>query len=235
MGWTQWVIDRAKEVADALAARLGVATPPDAWIPFAAQIANETANADPNTVGVRNANPLNLTTGGGRYPIPGMIGHGAVGGDEHEQHHDFAAFPDATTGARAAGWFYSAEADPAGYYAGVRRAFVGGDPAAIARAIEDSPFATGHYSYNLSRAVAEYTGAPGPVNIDAAPYAPPPAPAMSDAALLPDFRIPDVAAMVNVITGAPGRAVTRAKENVAVELVVILLVVLALVMILGAL
>jgi hypothetical protein len=229
------VIDRAHETADALAARLGIPTPPLAWIPFAAQIANETANGDPSTVGVQNANPLNLTTGGGRYPLPGMIGHGLVGGSAVEQHSDFAAFPNPTTGARAAGYFYSAEADPAGYYAGVRRAFIGGDPGAIARAIEDSPFASGHYSYNLSPIVAAFTGGevPGAVNIDAAPYAPPPAPAMSVPDLLPDFRFPDIAAGISVITGAPARAVSAAKDRVAVDLLVVLLVVLALVVILS--
>jgi hypothetical protein len=235
--FSAWVVARAHEIADALAARLGIPTPPLAWVPFAAQIANETANGDPSTVGVQNANPLNLTTGHGRYPLPGMIGHGRVGGSATEQHSDFAAFPDPTAGARAAGYFYSAEADPAGYYAGVRRAFIGGDPVAIARAIEDSPFATGHYSYNLSPAVAAHTGraAPGPVNIDAAPYAPPGAPAMSVPDLLPDFGLPDVAAGISVITGAPGRMITAAKEKVAVELVVVLLVILALVLILAAL
>jgi hypothetical protein len=232
VGWSAWVIARAKETADALAARLGIPTPPLAWVAFAAQIANETANGDPSTVGVQNANPLNLTTGGGRYPLPGMLGAGEPGGSPTEWHSDFAAFPDATTGARAAGFFYSAEGDPAGYYAGVRRAFIGGDPVAIARAIEESPFAGGHYAYNLAPVVARETGSPGPVNIDAAPFTPAPVAAMSDASLLP--MLPDIAGAVRVITGAPARAVAAVKERVAVELLVVLLVVLALVIILGA-
>ena len=148
--FSAWVVARAHEAADALAARLGIATPPLAWLAFAAQISNETANGDPSTIGVHNSNPLNLTTGGGRYPLPGQIGAGEPGGNAAEWHSDFARFPDPLTGARAAGFFYSAEGDPAGYYAGVRRSFLGGDPVAIARAIEESPFATGHYSYNLA-------------------------------------------------------------------------------------
>ncbi len=177
MGWpfSDYVTDRAHEAADELAMRLGIPTPPLAWLAFAAQISNETRNGDPNTVGVLNANPFNITTGGGRFTYPGQItGEAVSGGSIVEHHSDFALFGSPSSGARAGGYFYSAEADPAGFYAKVRQAFVGGDPVAISRAIEQSPFATGHYSYALTPVVERAEGSsPTPVVVDAAIVSPP--------------------------------------------------------------
>lgn len=240
--FSDWVVARAHEAADALAARLGIATPPLAWLAFATQISNETRNGDPSTVGVQNANPFNLTTGGGRYPLPGQIGAGSPGGSSTEWHTDFAAFPDPTTGAAAAGYFYSPEGDPAGYYAGVRSAFIGGDPVAIAKAIEASPFAGGHYSYNLAPAVARESGLA--VNVDAAPYAPPasagagpmssPAPSVGDlggAAAAAGNVISSAAGGVKRVAAAPVNAL---RDRAITELVVALVVILAIVIILEA-
>ncbi len=244
MLFSEWVIARAREAADALAARMGISTPPLAWLAFAAQIANETSNGDPATIGVSNANPFNLTTGGGRYPLPGQIGAGSPGGSSTEWHTDFARFPDPRTGARAAGYFYSAEGDPAGYYAGVREAFLGGDPVAIASAIEASPFAGGHYSYNLAPVVARESGLA--VNIDAAPYTPA---AAADAGPMSAGAIPTLGDLTSaagalgdiaggaarVFTGAAAVPVGALRAHLATQLIVALIVILAIVLILGAL
>lgn len=240
--WSPWVIDQAKIAAADLSQRLGIPTPPLAWLAFAAQISNETRNGDPSTIGVQNANPFNLTTGGGRFLLPGQIGSGQPGGSSTEWHTDFAAFPDPATGAHAAGYFYSAEGDPAGYYAGVRSAFIGGDPIAIAKAIEASPFAGGHYSYNLAPAVAAEEGLAQ--NIDAAPYVPPPAPSGAMSSPVPTVR--DLSGAAGAIGGAASgaaRAIGGAaaapanaiRAKVGTELIVALVVILAIVLILEAL
>lgn len=237
--FSEWVVARAHEAADSLASRMGIVTPPLAWLAFAAQISNETANGDPSTIGVQNANPFNLTTGGGRYPLPGQIGAGSPGGDSTEWHSDFAAFPDPSTGAAAAGYFYSAEGDPAGYYAGVRSSFLGGDPIAIAKAIEASPFAGGHYSYNLAPAVAQEEGLA--VNIDAAPYAPPDvAPAPGPMSTVPHLgATTDAFAAArrgasSALAGAAAAPLGALKNRAITELVIALVVILAIVLILEA-
>jgi hypothetical protein len=226
VGWSPWVTARAHEAADALAARLGIPTPPLAWIAFAAQIANETNNGDPSTVGVHNANPFNLTTAHGAIHLPGEIGAGEPGGDPDEWHTDFARFADPSTGAAAAGSWYSPEGDPAGYYAGVRRAFIGGDPVAIARAIEASPFATGHYSYSLAPAVARELGMAQ--EVDAAPIATSSAIASAPAAAAAAVSSGAARAVAGV-TAAPIAAI---KGEAVTQLVILLVVILALVIVL---
>jgi F0F1-type ATP synthase membrane subunit c/vacuolar-type H+-ATPase subunit K len=227
--WSPWVVARAREAADALAARLGISTPPLAWIAFAAQISNETNNGDPSTIGVHNANPFNLTTAHGTLHLPGEIGAGEPGGSADEWHTDFARFADPATGARAAGEWYSAEGDPAGYYAGVRRAFIGGDPVAIARAIEASPFATGHYSYSLAPAVARDLGMAQ--EVDSAPIA-----SSSAIASAPAAAAAAVSSGVGrAIAGAASAPIAAVKGEAVTRLVVVLVVILALVIVLEGL
>lgn len=224
--FSDWVVARAHEAADALALRLGIPTPPLAWLAFAAQISNETANGDPSTIGVHNSNPFNLTTGHGTITLPGEIGAGQPGGDAAEWHTDFAAFADPSTGAQAAGYWYSPQGDPAGYYAGVRSAFIGGDPVAIAKAIEASPFATGHYSYSLAPAVQQELGMAQ--KVDAAPVT-----TSSPIASAPAAAAASISgAATRAISGAAAAPIAAIKGQAVTQAVILLVVILALVIVL---
>ncbi len=178
----------AKELSAAIARRLGVDDPPDAWRAFAAQVANETANGDPSTRGVRNNNPLNLTTAGGTITWPGQIGEDGP----------FAVFASRGAGINAAAANYTA-----GLYPGVLAAFQVGDPHALAQAIQESPWDAGHYSGTLAMSVDGGASA-ALLPSSSTPSAPsdpvPSSPAMSGPSLP---RLPSIGGIVgNVATGA---------------------------------
>jgi hypothetical protein len=132
----------------ALATRTGTVAPPEAWRAFAAQAANETANGDPNSRGVRNNNPFNLrpisASQGG--PWPGQVGvDNAPGGP-------FSVFQSTSAGIDAAATNYMSPS-----YANVVSTFQFGDPYALAKSIEASPWAAGGYGGALSQSIAGFS------------------------------------------------------------------------------
>jgi hypothetical protein len=146
---SSYCIDAGHLIADALATLIGVAkAPSDNWIAFAVQCSIETANG--TSTGADKFNPLNLTTAGGTIVWPGQTGTWG-GGDTSEWHEDFAAFGSLQAGA----WACAANYANGEAYGEVRWAFLGGNPIAIAKAIEDSPWDTGHYQQRLDEAVQE--------------------------------------------------------------------------------
>src|SRR5436190_19498411 len=74
MANTAYVTGVAQRISRAIADRLGIPEPANAWRAFYAQVANETATGDPSTRGVRNNNPLNLTDPGGAIGWGGEVG-----------------------------------------------------------------------------------------------------------------------------------------------------------------
>lgn len=149
-GLSAWSEAAGRAIAAAIARELVVDDRPLAWLAFAAQAKHECADGDANvSAGAGANNPLNLTGSG----WPGQTGF-YVGGDSHEWHADFARFPTLELGAAAAAANYTTH-DPAGYYRGVVNAFQAGDPVAIAQAIEDSPWDSGHYGQHLDDEVRE--------------------------------------------------------------------------------
>lgn len=80
-------------------------------------------------------NPLNILTGVRKYPDrPPQIGANGR----------FGVYATVEDGIGDAAWLINKSS----YYAGIRRAIKTGDPLTIARAIEDSPWAGGHYGHS---------------------------------------------------------------------------------------
>jgi hypothetical protein len=118
---------------DAIAARQAVT--------FAVQVKVETADGSV----VHPGNPLNLRPRAAVWgPWPGQTG---VTPD------DFAIFDSFQAGAKAAAANYATP-----LYAAVQDAFRSGDPIALAKAVEDSPWDSGHYAHRLDVLVAAEIG-----------------------------------------------------------------------------
>jgi hypothetical protein len=185
----------------------------DAWITFASQVQRETGGV------VTANNPLNLTDPGHGFlwRAFGQIGHRA-GGSEQEWHTNFAAFDSLEGGARAAAANYLGS-----YYGNVIDALRSqADPVTLARAIESSPWDSGHYGGTLSEAVAAAVGDHGGSTAAALEQ---PAPLV-----LPD----PVAAVSGAIAGVaavPGRAIASARAALGERAIVVLLIVLAVVIV----
>lgn len=145
-----WSENAGRLIAQALATLLGVPVPPSAWIAFAVQAERECAGG--TSVGARNNDPLNLTTANGTITWSGQTGTYG-GGDATEWHGDFAAF-----GSLVAGCWACASNYDGGSYGNVLDAFRAGDPVAIATAIQQSPWDSGHYGGTLADEVRSEIG-----------------------------------------------------------------------------
>ena len=144
-----WSLRAGELSAEAYATLWGVPVPRGAAIVFACQARRETANGDPDlSLGVRNGNPLNLTVPSD-VPDPehywnGQTGLYSGGSWPEEWHTNFAAFGSLEAGAWACAVNYSSPT-----YEHVRDAFRRNDPIALAEAIQQSPWDSGHYGDTL--------------------------------------------------------------------------------------
>ncbi|MCR4338332.1 MAG: hypothetical protein NUW01_00435 [Gemmatimonadaceae bacterium] len=148
MTLSAWSLRAGTLIAEAFTTLWGVPMTPATATVFACQVRRETANGDPDlSPGVRHGNPLNLTVPP-NAPDPDHYWNGQVGtysgGSTDEWHTNFAAFGSLEAGAWACAVNYSSVT-----YENVRDALRGGDPIALAEAIQQSPWDSGHYGGTL--------------------------------------------------------------------------------------
>jgi hypothetical protein len=136
MSLNTWSLEAGRMIATALAELLGIPVPAAAYLAFAVQARRETAGG---TQMAAANNPLNLRPILGGWP--GQIGTTPA---------NFAVFGSLEAGCWACARNYD---NPD--YAGVLSAFRGGDPVAMAYAIEESPWDEGHYGGTLHIEVEE--------------------------------------------------------------------------------
>lgn len=213
-------------IASEIAARGGFKIRDDAWIAFAAQAQRETGGV------VTANNPLNLTDPGQRslWAPFGQTGWRS-GGSSAEWHTNFAAFDSLEGGARAAAANYLGD-----YYPNVIAALrAGADPVTLAQEIERSPWDSGHYGGTLHEAVAAAV-AQGGAAAPATPMpgsAPAPAPSTIARAVL-DPAITIVQGGIDLATAPIRAGISHVQTNIATQLVIGLLIVLAVVLVASA-